>query len=134
MKLLLQISMFLIINCISYSFKITNPAFDKSIVKGEKASKSYIIENNSLHKKVYEITFEKDDLMKKITPSKFYLKPNTKKVFLLEISTDENTKIGDYEYKLLVRERTLDLKKENNSVDINMIYRIKQKYKVIGGK
>ncbi|MGL4861577.1 MAG: hypothetical protein ACRC3I_03250 [Cetobacterium sp.] len=130
MKNLLKAIIFLLLNVVTYSFKMSNPTFDKRIIKGEKASKIYTIENNSSHKKIYELKFENESDLKRVTPSRFLLNPQEEKKILVEIGTNQKTEIGNYEDLLIIKEKVINTEKNNSSTSINMTYRIKQKYVV----
>ncbi|MGL4866012.1 hypothetical protein [Cetobacterium sp.] len=128
MKILLKTIVFLLLNVVTYSLKMSDPTFDKKIIKGEKASKIYTIENNSLDKKIYELKFENENNLKKVTPNRFLLNPQGKKDILVEIGTNSKTEIGSHEDLLIIREKVINIEKNNSSTSINMTYRVKQKY------
>ena len=119
MKITLSV-LFFMFNLLSFSFSIDNLDFDKQVKENETIGKEFLIKNTSDYNKKYEISIKESKNSKilnniKVVPSVLILKKNDSKKINIQVKNN-GLKNGEYEYYLVIKERNIDLKKNEKNV------------------
>ena len=110
----------------SFSLELSDKDFNLNVSKGKSISKEYTLTNNSELEKEYYLSATDKDV--KITPKGFRLKPFADKKF--QIIASGNKELGKHDYYLEIKE-VIRKEPKKNEVNINKLFRIKQKYEVV---
>lgn len=110
----------------SFSLELSDKDFDMNVPKEQSIFKEYTLTNNSELEKEYFLN--STDKAIKVTPKGFRLKPFENKKF--KIIATGNKELGKHDYYLEIKE-VIKKEPQNNEININKLFRIKQKYEVV---
>ncbi len=123
-KLLLVIAI-LMFNANLFSFSLSSLEFDEVLKKGEYKIKEYTLKNTTNEIKRYSISVDSKNV--EIKPKVFVLSPQKEQIFIIKVLGEENKKVNEYNLTIFEKYVNKDGNKQN-SVYVNKIVQIKQKY------